>query len=190
MPALSRRMAYAFRCLFAILITGQIPEDILKALAGSPAQAATIPTTPTLASSPTSAAEPAAHPVDSLDRAVQLLALLQRDGRLIDFLTEDIAPYPDAQIGAAVRELHQNCRQVLERYVKLEPVIGSAEGQPVTVPAGFDPAAIKMIGNFTGRPPLRGVLRHRGWRVTQVRFPPLPEAAARSIVAPAEVEIA
>ena len=118
-----------------------------------------------------------------------MLALLQRDGRLIDFFTEDIASYTDAQVGAAVRELHQNCRRVLERYVKLEPILGSAEGQSVTIQAGFDPAAIKVIGNIVGNPPLRGVLRHRGWRITQVQFPRLPEGAGRSVVAPAEVEI-
>jgi len=118
-----------------------------------------------------------------------MLALLQRDGRLIDFLTEDIAPYQDAEIGAAVREVHESCRKVLEHYLKLEPIIASDEGQPVTVPAGFDPAAIKLIGNVTGQPPLRGLLRHRGWRAAQVNLPPLPDVAGRSVVALAEVEI-
>jgi hypothetical protein len=185
MPGVSRRIAYAFRCLFAILIKGQIPADILQVLAASPSQVRPTPTAPA-APSAAKAAEPA---TDAADRAVQLLALLQRDGRLIDFFTEEIASYTDAQIGAAARELHQNCRQVFDRYLKLEPIIGSAEGQPVTVPAGFDPATIKVIGNVTGRPPFRGLLRHRGWRVTRVQFPPLPEGAGRAIVAPAEVEI-
>jgi hypothetical protein len=118
-----------------------------------------------------------------------MLALLQRDGRLVDFLAEDVTPYPDTQLGAAVRTVHESCRQVLERYVKLEPVIRSEEDQPVTVPAGFDPASIKLIGNITGKPPLRGLLRHRGWRATQVNLPSLPEGTSRSVVAPAEVEI-
>ena len=59
-----------------------------------------------------------------------MLALLQRDGRLIDFLAEDVTPYPDAQLGAAVRSVHESSRQVLERYVKLEPIIASDEDQP------------------------------------------------------------
>jgi hypothetical protein len=118
-----------------------------------------------------------------------MLAILQRDGRLIDFFTEDIAPYSDAQIGAAVRELQQSCKQSLERYVTLEPIIASEEGQPVTVPDAIDPAAIKLIGNVTGKPPLRGLLRHRGWRASVVNLPPLPDKSGRSIVAPAEVEI-
>jgi len=126
---------------------------------------------------------------ETVDRAVQMLALLQRDGRLVDFITEDIAPYQDAQIGAAVRDVHESCRKVIERYLDLEPVISSDEGQPVTVEPGFDPAAIKLIGNVTGKPPLRGLLRHRGWRVTRVNMPPLPDGGGREIIAPAEVEI-
>ena len=118
-----------------------------------------------------------------------MLALLQREGRLIDFFAEDVTPYPDAQLGAAVRSVHQSCRQALEQYVKLEPIISSEEDQPVMVQAGFDPAAIKVIGNVTGKPPLRGLLRHRGWRATQVNLPSLPEGEGRSVVAPAEVEI-
>ncbi len=186
--SLFRRISYAVRCLLAILVKGQIPEDIARALVKLPAQRAAA-STPGPVSAAASAAEAAGRPADPVDRAVQLLALLQRDGRLIDFLSEDIAPYSDAQIGAAAREVHQSCRLVLERYLTLEPVMAVDEGQPVTVQAGADPASIKMIGNVTGQPPLCGMLRHRGWRVTQVRLPPLPEGQGRSILAPAEVEI-
>ena len=126
---------------------------------------------------------------ESLDRAVQMLALLQRDGRLVDFLEEDVSSYPDGQLGAAVRSIHTSCRQVLERYIKLEPILSSEEDQPVTVPVGFDPAAIKLVGNVTGEPPIRGLLRHRGWRVTEVTLPSLPQGSGRAIVAPAEVEV-
>jgi len=115
--------------------------------------------------------------------------LLQRDGRLIDFITEDIAPYQDAQVGAAARDVHESCRKAIDHYLTLEPVIASEEGHPVTVEPGFDPAAIKLIGNVTGHPPLRGLLRHRGWRVARANLPPLPESDGRTIIAPAEVEI-
>ncbi len=187
MPGLFHRIALAVRSFVSILLHGQLPEDLLRALGGSPAAVA-MPASPT----PPPASAPAARTAresDTADRAVQLLALLQRDGRLIDFVSEDLTGYSDAQVGAAAREVHQSCRQVLERYLTLEPILGSAEGQPVSVPAGFDPAAIKLIGNVAGRPPLRGVLRHRGWRVSRVQLPGLPEGAGRSIVAPAEVEI-
>jgi len=187
MPSLSRRIIYALRCFIAILVKGEIPEDLLQSLATSRARVSS-PSAPTPMTTPPHAVG-ASEQSSDLDRAVQLLALLQRDGRLVDFLTEDVSPYGDAQVGAAAREVHRNCRQVLERYLKLEPILGSTEGQPVNVPAGFDPAAIKLVGNVTGRPPMRGVLRHRGWRVSQVHLPPPSQGTGRSVVAPAEVEI-
>jgi hypothetical protein len=181
MMGLGKRISYGLRCFFSILLRGEIPQNIAPEMVKTPS---VVPAT-------AHTAEPRAEekPLESFDRAIQMLALLQRDARLIDFLTEDVAPYPDAQLGAAVRSVHESCRQVLERYVKLEPVIASDEDQPVTLQAGFDPASIKVIGNATGKPPLRGLLRHRGWRATQVNLPPLPEGSGRSIVAPAEVEI-
>jgi hypothetical protein len=178
-------MSYAARCFFAVLSRGEVPEDIApEVVRGAAPQPE-----PTAAPLPAEPAE-ARHAEDSPDRAVQLLALLQRDGRLIDFLSEDIAPYQDAQIGAAVRELHANCRKALAQYVILEPVIDGEEDRAVTVEEGFDPAAVKLVGNVTGRPPMRGLLRHRGWRVAEINLPSLPpRGAGRAVVAPAEVEI-
>lgn len=178
MMRFGKRLSYAFRCFSSVLSKGEIPAEIAPELIPEQAQ---------LPSAQAPAEE--ARVVESADRAVQALALLQRDGRLIDFITEDIAAYQDAQIGAAVRDVHESCRKALDHYFALEPVIASEEGQTVTVEAGFDPAAIKLIGNVTGRPPLRGVLRHRGWRVARAQLPPLPTDGSRSIIAPAEVEI-
>lgn len=188
MIGFGQRISYAFRSFFRILSSGEIPGDVAGELVKQPAEAEQLTTRPARqVESPVE--RPAEEPADSTDRAVQMLAILQRDGRLIDFFTEDIAHYSDAQVGAAVRDLHRSCKQTLERYVKLEPIIASEEGQPVTVQDPFDPAAIKLVGNVTGKPPLRGLLRHRGWRVSTVSLPPLPGGAARSVVAPAEVEI-
>jgi hypothetical protein len=127
--------------------------------------------------------------IEQQSRSVQLLNILQRDGRLVDFLREDIKPYSDAQVGAAVRNLHEGCQQALDRYLKLEPIMDSTEGEPVTVQQGFDPNSIKLIGNVTGKPPLKGTLRHKGWQVTKVDLPALPESNGQIVVAPAEVEI-
>jgi len=182
-----QRMSYAFRCFFSILLRGEIPPDVALELVKTPAVVATTARPAELPG--VSRTEELKAPPESFDRAVQMLALLQRDGRLIDFLAENVAPYPDTQLGAAVRTVHESCRQVLERYVKLEPVINSEEDQPVTVQAGFDPASIKVIGNVMGKPPLQGLLRHHGWRATQVNLPSLPEGTGRSVVAPAEVEV-
>lgn len=127
---------------------------------------------------------------DCTDRAVQLLALLQREGRLVDFLMEDLAPYSDAQIGAGVRDVQSGCRRVLDRYVALESVLDGREGESVAVDAELDPAAIRLVGNVTGRPPLTGRLLHRGWRISRIDLPPLGDAGTRAIVAQAEVEVA
>jgi len=196
MIGFGKRLSYAFQCFFSVLSNGEVPAEIAPEIVPALTGAATAPTPAfdeaqaRYAEVPASAKPAEISPAEiSADRAVQMLALLQRDGRLIDFITEDISPYQDAQIGAAVRDVHESCRKALDHYIALEPVIASDEGQPVTVEPGFDPAAIKLIGNVTGRPPLRGLLRHRGWRASQVNLPPLPDSDGRSIIAPAEVEI-
>jgi len=121
---------------------------------------------------------------------LRVLAVLQRDGRLIDFLEEDIDAYGDAQIGAAVRDIHRGCRKSLRDYLTLEPILNAAEEERVTVAPDFDPAAIRLIGNVNGSPPFQGILKHHGWRVKEVHLPPLPGARDESpVLAPAEVEI-
>ena len=188
MIGFSARLSFAFRCFFSLLFHGKIPHETLQALSSSAAEAPLMAAIRVPAATEKSGDD--ASDSGALDRAVQMLALLQRDGRLVDFLEEDVSSYPDGQLGAAVRRIHSSCRQVLERYIKLEPVLSSEEDHPVTVPVGFDPAAIKLIGSVTGQPPIRGLLRHRGWRVSQVTLPSLPQGSGRAIVAQAEVEIA
>ncbi|MDQ3649192.1 MAG: DUF2760 domain-containing protein [Acidobacteriota bacterium] len=199
MIGIGKRISYAFRCFFSVVSNGEVPEDIAHEVTPDASKtSATLsatdrPQSAIGAATPRAIEDQAAEnrvTMDSTDRAVQMLALLQRDGRLIDFLSEDITAYQDAQIGAAVRELHINCRKALDQYVKMEPIIAGEEDSSVTVDAGFNPASIKLIGNVTGKPPMRGLLRHHGWRVTEVKLPPLSaHEAGRSVVAPAEVEI-
>jgi hypothetical protein len=181
------RVVFAHRCFFSILFRAEIPHDIAQTLVKPVGLASPAPPTAAPSVSRPKEAQPPAS--EEFDRAVQMLALLQRDGRLVDFLAENISAYPDVQLGAAVRTIHDTCRQVLDRYVKLEPIMNSEEDQPVTVQAGFNPAAIKLIGNVAGEPPVRGVLRHKGWRVKEVSLPPLPHSAGRMVIAPAEVEL-
>ena len=121
---------------------------------------------------------------------LRVLAVLQRDGRLVDFLLEDIDGYTDSQVGAAVRDIHRGSRKALRDYLTIEPVLVDAEDSVVSVPADFDPAAIRLTGNITGSPPFRGVLKHHGWRVKSVQLPVVPGARDHSaVLAPAEVEI-
>lgn len=120
---------------------------------------------------------------------VQVLGLLQREGRLIDFIQEDIEPYDDAQIGAAVRDVHRGCRAALKDAFGLAPVLSAAEGSQVEVEEDFDPTKIKLIGNVHGKPPFTGVLRHSGWRFTEIRLPQWSATEKTDVLAPAEVEI-
>jgi Domain of unknown function (DUF2760) len=120
---------------------------------------------------------------------VHLFAVLQREGRLMDFLQEDLSAYQDAQIGAAVRGIHENCRATVNRYLSPEPVMQQGEGESVEITPGFDRHAVKLVGNVVGQPPFRGILRHRGWQLRSVALPDLSETENPDIIAPAEVEV-
>lgn len=122
--------------------------------------------------------------------AVQILALLQREGRLIDFLKEPIESYNDAQIGAAVRDVHRDCAAVLERVFEIQPLVDNDEGSCMTVVSGYDPEQFRLTGNVTGNPPYEGTVRHHGWRAAKVELP-LWNGNDESvdIIAPVEVEL-
>ncbi len=121
------------------------------------------------------------------DPALHLLSLLQREGRLIDFCEEELAGFSDAQIGAAARTVHDGCRKALRGALTLAPVRPEPEGSSVTLPPGFDPQAVRLSGNVVGSPPFSGVLRHHGWKATEVRMP--QAAGDPTVIAPAEVEL-
>ena len=122
--------------------------------------------------------------------AVQILSILQRQGRFIDFIQEDIRPYDDAQIGAAVRNIHEECRKALTECMELKSVFQEEEGEPVTIRANFDTHAIRLTGNVKGDPPFKGILRHKGWQVVGVNLPQQVDTREKNwILAPAEVEI-
>ena len=130
-----------------------------------------------------------ASTVPPADAAVQLLALLQREGRLVDFLREDIDAYDDTQVGAAVRTIHASCRKVLTEHLTIEPVLDGAEGDTVTVPEDFDPSSVRLTGNVSGVAPFRGALCHTGWKAASVTLPAQPKGQDPQIIAPAEVDI-
>lgn len=134
-------------------------------------------------------ATPVADPQRDTRVFLHLLSVLQREGRLLDFFSENLEAYDDGQIGAAVRGIHENCQKALRKYLHVKTVIASEEGTEVTVEPGFDPSAIKLVGNVTGEPPFKGVLRHQGWRAEKVELPVLSGGQSPSIISPAEVEI-
>ena len=125
----------------------------------------------------------------SPDAALQLLGLLQRDGRFVDFIEEDVAAFSDAEIGAAARVVHEGCRKVLREHFTIEPVHPDAEGSRITLEEGFDASAIRLTGNVVGEPPFTGTLTHRGWSVAEAKLPKLASGHNTQVVAPAEVEL-
>jgi hypothetical protein len=149
--------------------------------------AASYPPAPT--ASPAPAPAPVPLRVATPDAALQLLSLLQREARLIDFTQENLGAYADADIGAAARVVHEGCAKVLREHFHIEPVRSEAEGSRVVLEEGFDAGAVRLTGNVVGKAPFRGTLSHRGWRATNVLLPKLAEAHDASVLAPAEVEL-
>lgn len=167
------RISLAFRSFFSILFGGTLPAGIAQAFGYSKIAPIKPPPAP----------KPQAGPADG---AVQILSILQRDARLIDFLMEDISAYSDEQVGAAVRDVQQQSRQSIERYLRLQPVIDGVEGT-FTKTGDLDSAAVKFLGNVpaTGKA-TGGTLRHKGWRAEGVNLPAQPPG---NVLAPAEIEI-
>jgi hypothetical protein len=118
-----------------------------------------------------------------------VLAALQREGRLIDFLQQDVAGFSDEEVAAAARVVHTGCRKVLRQSMDLDAAVAGAEGEPTTVPMGFDAERIRLTGNVAGSPPYRGTLKHHGWVVKAIRLPAISETLDPRVIAPAEVEL-
>ncbi len=123
------------------------------------------------------------------ESALQLLSLLQQEGRFVDFLEENVSTYSDAEIGGAARVVHEGCRKALRAHLSVQPVRTEPEGSRLTLQTGFDPASVRLTGNVVGQPPFTGTLMHRGWQVVDVQLPKLAEGHDVRILAPAEVEL-
>jgi hypothetical protein len=136
-------------------------------------------------------APPARAPIGA--EAIALLARLQEEGRLLDFLEDDVKPYSDAEVGSAARVIHEGCRRALREVLPIVPLRDEAEGASMELPADFDKEVYKLTGNVSGSAPYRGILRHRGWRVTAVKLGVRATSSKNEshalIVAPAEVEL-
>jgi hypothetical protein len=182
-PSFPRRVALACGTFLAILARPEFAAQVARLRAGDevPAPSAAAPAPP-----------PAAPPVlreAPHEAALQLLGLLQREARFVDFVQEDVAAYIDAEIGAAARVVHEGCRRVLGEHFTIEAVRPEPEGSPITLGEGFDAAAIRLTGQVVGQAPFRGSLGHRGWRVTASRLPRLADGHDAAILAQAEVEL-
>lgn len=179
------RVWLALVCFFRVLLNGAFarrvsmlerPEQGLDNVA--PSVAASRPTSP--------APVPPSRSRD--DAALGLLAIFQREGRLVDFLEQDVDAFPDAEIGAAARVVHGGCRRALRAHFDLARVRSETEGTTISV-AASDVAQVKLTGNVQGSAPYRGVLRHAGWRVERTRMPELVSGHDASVICQAEVEL-
>jgi hypothetical protein len=122
--------------------------------------------------------------------ASELLVLLQREGRLVDFFEQDIDDEDDEDIGSAVRDIHKSCRKALRKHFSIAPVLeGVEEDDEVTVPRGFNPEEIRLLGKVKGDPPFKGTLLHHGWKTKKISLPQIAEDVNTNILAAAEVEL-
>jgi hypothetical protein len=180
MREIFRRIILAFRVFFDTLFYASVAEQVTR-IFGPPSAA------PVAAPQPK---QPPAPKPPLRREALTLLAALQREARLIDFVQESLTGYSDAQIGAVARDIHRDCAALLERLFALRPAVEQAEGAEVEIPAGFDPNRWRLTGNVAGQPPFRGRLVHPGWEATICEVPTWSgDPAAARIVAPAEVEL-
>jgi hypothetical protein len=163
------RLWFAWVCLIRVLFDGAFAARVFAQR--------TVPALP-------EGTGPAAAP-----QALQLLALLQREGRLIDFLEQDVTAFSDAEVGAAARVVHEGCRKILHRVTSVEPVRTEHEGDDVVLGKDFVPSEVILVGNVQGAPPYRGTLRHRGWRAAGLSLPEVVGGHDPNVLAPAEVEL-
>lgn len=143
------------------------------------------PEAPAMAKAPA----PALPPERQHASGLLVLSLLQREGRLIDFLQENVTAFSDAEVGAAARVVHAGCKKAVAEYFTLDPALKESEGAHVTLPAGFDARRIRITGNVAGQPPFRGTLKHHGWVASSVNLPVVSDAIDPRVLVPAEVEL-
>ncbi len=202
------RLGLAIRAFFAILFGKPLPVELAPPAAELPETTTSSAVAEAKAAleevaeeavpepEPEPEAPPPPAPAPEIDisaktdaAAVAVLSVLQAEGRLLDFLSEDIDDFDDADVGAVVRDVHKGLRKALAEHFPVEPIKSEDEDDAVTVPEGFDPSHVRLVGNVVGEPPFSGTLKHKGWKVGAIRLPNLPDGDAAKVAAPAEVEL-
>jgi hypothetical protein len=186
LPSAATRLRIAFGCFFRTLSDPAFAAQVDELAMRGPLPALAPAEVPPRYASPTGAPAESGGPADG---ALQMLSLLQREGRLLDFCEDEVANYPDATVGAAARLVHAGCRKVLRAHLELSPVRPEPEGTQVKVEPGFDPRTVRLTGNVVGDPPFQGALRHHGWRAANVRLPEGARGEAARLLAQAEIEL-
>jgi uncharacterized protein DUF2760 len=186
------RLGTAFRAFFRVLGDDALSVSVRQLLDGTSVDAAGKVQSPSpVAQVPATRQAPqAAKPTTKRSEAIDLLSAMQREARFIDFIKESLGEYDDAQIGAAVRDIHHDCAKLFDRVFALQPVAAGEEGSQIELPTGFEAARFRLTGNVTGQLPIRGRLVHGGWQAQRCEIPAWTGSeAASKIISPAEVEI-
>ncbi|MFZ5896178.1 MAG: DUF2760 domain-containing protein [Myxococcota bacterium] len=189
-PSFVSRLWLCWVCWFRVLFDPAFAARVLEANSDAPAASLPPPEPkPTRSEVAAPAApNPALLSEAAVDGALQLLGLFQREGRLLDFLQQDVTAFPDADVGAAARVVHEGCRRALKSHAEVKSLRNESEGAHIQVAAG-EVRDVKLVGNVAGSAPYRGVLRHRGWRVESLKLPSRVGEQDVRVVAPAEVEL-
>ena len=180
LPLLSR-LWLSWVTSFRILFDGRFASKVRMLQDGESEEPVALPVEPAQAPREVT-------PSASTDTALQLLALLQREGRFVDFVQQELAAFSDSDIGAAARVVHEGCRRAIRSHARVVSVRNEAEGASLTLERASED--VKLVGNLAGSAPFRGVLRHRGWRIEELRLPTVVGAHDPTLVAPAELELA
>ena len=184
------RIGTAFRAFFGSLFNGATAERVAEALRPEMMPKISIEDQKLQGKAGGKPAQSQPQPPPKRSEAVTLLAALQREARFVDLVQEPLGSYSDEQIGAAARSVLRDSGEVLKRFFALRPVRSEAEGEAITIPAGYNPGKIHLTGNVQGEPPFKGSLAHPGWEATTVNLPAWTGTAeAALVVAPAEVEV-
>lgn len=188
-PSFFTRLFLAWAAYFRTLFDADFAAGVVRLRAGTALPAETGSRTEKQEPKKKSAPKPVVLKEATPDAACQILGILQREGRFIDFLEEDVSNFSDEEIGAAARVVHEGCHKAVHVHFTIVPVRDEEEGVKIEVEEGFDPSELRLTGNVVGEPPFEGTLSHRGWRATDVKLPQLVEEHDPKVLAPAEVEL-
>lgn len=176
------KLIFAIKIFFKLLGNKEFVEDVSRLLRGGFSPALPEPEMPPIPPTPPE------HPARS--EAITLLAALQREGRFVDFAKENLTPYSDAQIGAAVRDVHKGCAKALERMFGILPVLEQPEGAKIDISPETAGDMVTLVGNVAGTPPYRGTIQHAGWKISKCELPQWTgNEASVNLIDAAEVEV-
>ena len=127
--------------------------------------------------------------IDGTESAKQLLSILQKRGRLLDFLAQNLDHYDNEQVATVARVVHDQCKKALDSYCTLMPIYDDKENHEITLEENYDKYSVELTGNVAQSKHFKGRLIHQGWKVKKMHLPNVAEEANLDILQPAEVEV-